>query len=114
MSAKWETMYYNRAGQPISIDEFSWDIENRRIGADYVVCGDESVRVSTVHLGLDHSWGDGPPLIFETMLFGGPESIDQWQRRYSTEEQARAGIEAAVDALRRGDLAWFEDEADNW
>jgi hypothetical protein len=25
--------------------------------------------VSTVFLGVDHNWGDGPPLLFETMVF---------------------------------------------
>jgi len=25
--------------------------------------------ISTVFLGLDHNWGDGPPLLFETMVF---------------------------------------------
>lgn len=25
--------------------------------------------VSTVFLGLDHNWGDGPPILFETMVF---------------------------------------------
>jgi hypothetical protein len=29
------------------------------------------VRVSTVFLGLDHSWNVGPPVLFETMIFGG-------------------------------------------
>lgn len=28
--------------------------------------------VSTVFLGLDHSFGDGPPLLFETLVFDGP------------------------------------------
>jgi hypothetical protein len=27
-------------------------------------------RISTVFLGLDHQWGDGQPLLFETMVFG--------------------------------------------
>jgi hypothetical protein len=35
--------------------------------------------VSTVFLGLDHQWGDGPPLIWETMVFGG--KLDQEQDR---------------------------------
>lgn len=26
-------------------------------------------RVSTVFLGIDHNWGEGPPLLFETMVF---------------------------------------------
>ncbi|SPA03543.1 protein of unknown function (plasmid) [Cupriavidus taiwanensis] len=25
--------------------------------------------ISTVFLGLDHQWADGPPLIFETMVY---------------------------------------------
>lgn len=28
-------------------------------------------RVSTIFLGFDHSFGQGPPLLFETMIFGG-------------------------------------------
>ena len=38
-----------------------------------IVCKTEigNAIVSTVFLGLDHSWGGGPPLLFETMVFGG-------------------------------------------
>ncbi len=32
--------------------------------------------VSTVFLGLDHQWGVGPPLLFETMVFRDGESVD--------------------------------------
>jgi len=47
-------------------------------------------RVSTVFLGLDHSFrGEGPPDIFETMIFGGP--LDQETRRYSTWDDAEIG-----------------------
>ncbi|MES2360001.1 MAG: hypothetical protein V4529_16800 [Gemmatimonadota bacterium] len=52
------------------------------------------VRVSTVFLGLDHSWGSGPPLLFETMIFGGAHDEEQW--RYSTRAEAVAGHAAAV------------------
>lgn len=51
--------------------------------------------VSTVWLGLDHNWwAGGPPLIFETMIFGGPLDGELW--RYSTPEQARAGHRRVV------------------
>lgn len=30
------------------------------------------VEVSTVFLGLDHAYGFGPPILFESMIFGGP------------------------------------------
>ena len=56
----------------------------------YSLDGQEiKVRVSTVFLGLDHQWGNGPPLLFETMIFGGPH--DQNQRRYSTWGEAEDG-----------------------
>jgi hypothetical protein len=55
--------------------------------------------VSTVFLGLDHQWGDGPPLVFETMIFGGEH--DQYQERYSTWDEAEAGHKQGVRAGRR-------------
>jgi hypothetical protein len=47
------------------------------------------VFISTVFLGLDHSFGHGKPLLFETMIFGGEH--DQYQDRYSTWEEAVVG-----------------------
>jgi len=47
------------------------------------------IKVSTVFLGLDHQYGDGPPLIFETMVFGG--ELDGQMERYSTWEEAETG-----------------------
>ena len=52
------------------------------------------VRVSTVFLGTNHSFGYGPLLLFETMVFGG--SLDQEQDRYTTWEEAEAGHKAMV------------------
>lgn len=52
--------------------------------------------VSTVFLGLDHQFGQGPPLLYETMTFRrtaylewGREGLDQV--RYSTETEAVLG-----------------------
>lgn len=56
------------------------------------------VEVSTVFLGLDHQWGSGPPLLFETMIFGGPHDEMQW--RYTTWAEAQAGHNAAVATCR--------------
>lgn len=44
------------------------------------------VSVSTVFVGLDHSFGHGEPLLFETMIFGGPHA--DYQERCSTWEEA--------------------------
>ena len=46
------------------------------------------VDISTVFLGLDHSFDQGPPLLFETMIFGG--ALDQEQDRCTTWEEAEA------------------------
>ncbi len=57
----------------------------------------EGGHVSTVFLGLDHQYGDGPPLLFETMIFGGPH--DQWCERCSTWKEAEAQHEKALLTL---------------
>ena len=57
--------------------------------------------VSTVFLGLDHQWEDnGPPLLFETMVFGkGP--LDERQERCTTWEEAEAMHEAMCEEVRQ-------------
>jgi hypothetical protein len=60
---------------------------NRRV-AESGESGEGKTWVSTVFLGLDHQWGDGPPMIFETMVFGGEH--DQYQDRCSTWDEAEA------------------------
>lgn len=72
-------------------------------GADRGVALDEldGVRVSTVFLGLDHNFSlAGPPLLFETMVFGG--KYDQEQERYSTWETALQGHNRIVEMVREG------------
>ncbi len=57
------------------------------------------VRISTVFLGLDHGYGRaGPPLLFETMIFGGEN--DGYQERYCTWDEASRGHGVAVDLIR--------------
>jgi hypothetical protein len=43
-------------------------------------------RISTVFLGMDHNWGEGPPILYETRIFGGEH--DEWQERAATREEA--------------------------
>jgi len=54
----------------------------------------KGVEISTVFLGIDHSFGREKPLLFETMIFGGEH--DGYQERYSTYEQAELGHKKAV------------------
>ena len=67
---------------------------NRRVAESTITqVGAGVVRVSTVFLGIDHAFGDGPPELFETMIFGGEHDYETW--RYATWDQAEAGHEAA-------------------
>jgi len=67
----------------------------RRVGDDEVP---PDARVSTVFLGTNMNVFGGAPLLYETMIFGGPH--DGWQRRYPTLAAAEAGHAAAVAWLR--------------
>ena len=68
---------------------------DRHIGIDKI--GDADV--STVFLAMDHSFGEGPPVLWETMVFGGP--LDQEQARYSSKADALAGHAAMCERVRR-------------
>ena len=57
--------------------------------------------VSTVFLAIDHNFGgEGPPVLWETTIFGGAhDQEEQW--RYSSLEEAKAGHAMAVE-LEKG------------
>lgn len=92
-------MYRDKEGRPISLlewielfaDKSYQIIQQDRIGKE--------IEVSTVWLGIDHGFGMTKPIIFETMIFGGKHN--QYQRRYSTIQDALKGHEAAVRLVRR-------------
>lgn len=91
---------------PMTIEVYSeWARTQQNMGVDAnrVAADDLSgdVRVSTVFLNFDHShWAGGPPILFETMIFGGP--WDQYQWRYATEAEARKAHDLIVAALKSG------------
>jgi hypothetical protein len=58
------------------------------------------IHVSTVFLGTDHNFLGGSPILYESMIFGGAQ--DDFQRRYQTREQAIAGHDQIVAAVRAG------------
>lgn len=86
---------------PVAVDLMTWAhwwAGNRdacRIGDDRI----GKCRVSTVFLGLDHNFfGNGDPIVFETMIFGGPLDSEQW--RYATYSDAERGHQEAVAAAK--------------
>jgi hypothetical protein len=90
--------YFDRNGQPLGTMDWAFrfaDWSYKRVAKTKV--GD--VEVSTVWLGLDHGYEDTGPLIFETLVFGGP--LDGEMERYATEAEALAGHEAMVARVER-------------
>ena len=60
---------------------------------------DGLVEVSTVFLALDHSHGRGKPVLWETLVFGGP--LDGEMARYTSRADAEAGHLDMVERVRR-------------
>lgn len=59
-------------------------------------------RISTVFLGLDHQLGEGPPLLWETLVFGG--KFDGEMERWPTLNDAKNGHDSMVGKITRADL----------
>ena len=87
--------YYDKEGKEITLEEWMALMErtdSKKEDGYYRIGYDEKkgIRISTVWLGMNHNhYLGGPPLIFETMIFGGEH--DQYQERYSTLEEAQEG-----------------------
>jgi hypothetical protein len=93
-------LYTLRGKTPVLVgDLMTWAREmesvNCRVAHDTI----NGVEVSTVFLGLDHNFYGGPPLVFETMVFGGQLTGRVW--RTSTWEEAEAGHASMVAEVRR-------------
>lgn len=95
-------MYFDIDGEPISGEQWARlmsDVEYKRIALTRVDDSGFVVEVSTVWLGLDHSFGfGGPPLLFETMVFGGPFDEEQW--RWPNKVAALAGHDQVVAEVK--------------
>lgn len=98
-------MYYVLDDKHVPLREFDlgkwskWVVEpkNRRIAETKV----GSKIVSTVFLGVDHGFDGGPPVLFETMVFGG--KFSQYMQRYCTYEGALEGHEETVNLVKSVD-----------
>ena len=102
-------MYYDFHAKPITYEEWSQLFSNtdaRRVGMNWV--GSSQYWISTVWLGTDHGFGQGRPLIYETMVFHGDDDI--YIDRYSTWDEAEAGhIKALVWTLKKSNDSYVKD-----
>lgn len=84
-------------------DSLTWakDFENtdRRVVQEYI----GEYLISTVFLGLNHAFDDGPPQLFETMVFKGSES-DLLCGRCATWDEALAQHARVCEQVRSGNV----------
>lgn len=105
------TLWYNLDHQEITVqeaEELLGDHEARRVGFTEI----GPYVVSTVFLVLDHQYGEGPPVLYETMVFSAsamnPDAEDPDPEllleldcsRYCTLEEAQAGHEGMCLLIR--------------
>jgi hypothetical protein len=96
------TYILDNEGKPKRCDDLlAWarwyDHANRRVKETYV--GD--LCVSTVFLGLDHRWCEGPPVLWETIVFDINRDKVDMDRCAGSREQAEAMHELMVSKYER-------------
>jgi hypothetical protein len=95
-------------GEPLAVDDVrAWGMWYESAGVSRIVeqTHVEQYFVSTVFLGIDHQWGDGLPLLWETMVFddsraGMDKRLDVDCHRYSSRADALAGHQTTVQLVR--------------
>jgi len=113
MRDRWKYYILDDENHAVAVDADTWarwfeDVGNRIV--DYTEITSE-VYVSTVFLGLNHRFmDDGPPILFETMIFGAGGD-DIYQRRYSSWDDAATGHQVIVQKLR-AERAKMRSDAD--
>ena len=97
----------NDAGEPVPCDNvlewalFFEDGDARRVVKTEV----GPYSVSTVFLALDHSFGYGPPILYETLVFGrkepGADDAECIGECYGTRAEAEAGHAVVVEKVKQ-------------
>jgi hypothetical protein len=81
--------YILKGHEPVEVEdiiewgEFFKDTNARILARTFIT---SKIWVSTVFLGLNHNWGCGPPILFETMIFGGQFDEDYQTRAFTWDE----------------------------
>lgn len=111
----------DEAGHPVQRGESPRDIEYGgrfdparglrcwRVALTEAIGGTEA-NVSTVFLGLDHNWGNGPPILWESMAFNVPGEPDELVERYESRIAAVGGHQVMVAQVERIVADWQRDQ----
>ena len=109
-------MYILKDRTPVPIENaldwgrwFEKNYGKRRVGDDK----SHGYRISTVFLGLDHQFEEGPPLVFELMVFN-PEGNAVFCDRFPTWEEAEQAHNQMCEQVRRHASAYGHLENFDW
>ena len=89
-----------------------FDPNNCIIKQDYFELGDRRYFMSTVDLGIDHSFFSDKPIYWETMIFdhtNGENFGDLYQERYSSLEDAITNHERILTLVNEGNFSTVKD-----
>ena len=90
------------------------DIRERRIIETVVRKDKHTKRISTVFLGIDHSFGSSnEPVLFETMVFDGDTGDGSLENRFSNIYLAMGFHKGTVESLKQKGYE-FEEEFNNF
>jgi len=105
-------MFYDKNGKEISQKEWRklFTKKYKRVASTQI----KDFDVSTVWLGIDYSFkNEGPPIIFETMVFKkGFGSC--YLERYSTKDEALLGHDIICDKLKEENFVDLTLEEENF
>jgi len=92
--------YIEKDGKPVEVEDvLEWAKWFETADRHVAITELDNCKVSTVFLGTDYNFsGSGPPVIYETLVFGGP--LDNAMDRYCTREEALKGHEAMVSKVK--------------
>ena len=89
-----------------------FDPNNRIIKQDYFELGDRRYFMSTVDLGIDHSFFIDKPIYWETMIFdhtNGEDFGDLYCERYSSVEDAITNHERILTLVTEGNFTTIKE-----
>ena len=85
-----------------------FNFENRFHLETEVKYKNKKYRVSTVDLGIDHGFGEAPPLYYETMIFNETDEeenpFEYYQERYTTEKEAKKRHNEIIEKFTNNDV----------
>jgi len=86
---------------------------DRLLKQEYIKDGDQEYFVSTVFLGIDHSYVGGTPILFETMVFESGSMSELYMQQYTAYDDAMRGHGAIMSVLRENGVEGLPDDIED-